>query len=104
MADQEQPGFLRIPIEWYFPEGLVSRYAANFVVQRGQNEFILSFFEVYPPIVLGEPEEQKAALDHLESVRAECVARIIVAPQQLLALADLLQDQIDKHSLRPEQE
>jgi hypothetical protein len=49
------------------------------LVQATDFEVILSFFELKPPIILGDmpPEEQRKILE--EGVVAECVARIAIA-------------------------
>ncbi len=68
-----------IPVEWYVPDTVISRYATNLVVQRNDHETIISFFELPPPLVIGTPDEVKAHLQTLHSVRAVCVARVIIA-------------------------
>jgi hypothetical protein len=80
-----------LPIEWHCPEGLISRYATNLVVQHAEHEFYISFFEIMPPLVLGAPEERKAKLEEIESVRAECVARVIVPAGQMPVFIKTLQ-------------
>lgn len=67
---------LEVPLKLSVPTG-ISRYAQHLIVQRSQFEVVLSFFEVVPPVLLGTPEEQKELLKN--GVRADCVARIIVA-------------------------
>jgi hypothetical protein len=95
VAEQEEKEILFIPIEWHFPEHIASRYATNLVVQSSQHEFIISFFEVRQPIVLGSPEERKAQLEQIKSVRAECVARIIVAAERMPEFIQALQVRVD---------
>jgi len=62
---------LRLPsalIDWQIPNDIHSRYATNLVVQAGPNEFIISFFEVRAPILLGSPEEVQASLEKIKSI------------------------------------
>jgi len=67
-----------------YPEDLKSNFVVHLVVQHQIDSFILSFFEVWPPVVLGETDEDKqAALDSLESVEAKCVARLVVTPNKM---------------------
>jgi hypothetical protein len=101
MSDQEEltEGY-RLPIEWYYPEDIISRYATNMVVQHTEHEFIISFFEIQPPVVLGEIEAREAQLDKIESVRANCIARVIVAPERLAEFIQVLQDNWDKYLCR----
>ena len=74
---------IEIPIEWNIPDDLVARYATNMVVQRLENEFIISFFEIKPPIILLEPDKIESKLKELKSIRANCVAQIIVSDDKM---------------------
>ena len=65
MSVKEQA--VNLPIEWNYPESIVSRYATNLVVQHTEHEFILSFFEVKPPVILGTAEEQKEKAQQFKS-------------------------------------
>jgi hypothetical protein len=92
--DQEQPNDLEVPIEWYVPESIISQYATNLVVQRSEHEYIISFFDTKPPLIIGVPS--KEALDNLKSVRAECVARIIVAAARMPGFVKALQTNLER--------
>ncbi len=94
----EEARQVSLKLEWRIPEGLAGRYATNMVVQRTEHEFILSFFEAYPPMVIGSPDEIKAQLEQLETVRAECIARIIVAASRMPEFVEVLQKNL-QHSL-----
>jgi hypothetical protein len=84
MADREQTDGKQVPIERFFPEGLTSRFVNNVVVQHQNDSFIISFFEVIPPLILGDTEEERERiLNSINSVKAECVARLIVSPQKM---------------------
>jgi hypothetical protein len=80
----------QIPVKWDFPEDLVSGYATNMVVQVGEHELFVSFFETPPPFVL-TPQDAET----LESVRAECIARIVIAPERMPKFIEVLQKQLD---------
>jgi hypothetical protein len=72
-----------LPIEWHIPDGMTGRHATNIVVQYVEGEYVVSFFELVPPIVLGEPEERLKQIEQLTSVRAQCVARIVVPAHKM---------------------
>ncbi len=99
MAEREVEG-IYVPIEWHVPEDLISRYANNIVVQHTEDEFIISFFEARPPLLLGPSEEIKAKLEQIKSIRAECVARIIVAAEKMPSVIEALQGNLDKYLAR----
>lgn len=89
--DMQQPTGVALPISWNFPEGLQSRYATNVLVQSGQFEIIISFFEAQLPVLMGQPEENKAKLEQLGSIQVECVAKIIVSPENMPTIISALQ-------------
>jgi len=100
MADEIE-GQIKLPIQWNLPDGLTSHYATNIVVQRGEHEFIISFFEVIPPIALGTREERMAQLKDQESVKAECVARVIIAAEKMPGFIEALQENLGSYRARP---
>jgi hypothetical protein len=83
---------VQLPIEWHSGPEIITRYANQATIQRGVNEFHISFFEVRPPILLGASEEemQKKA-EALTSIRAECVARVVIARDFLPTFIQALQ-------------
>jgi len=94
-----------LPLKWVVPEDLVSRYANNFTIQHTEYEFVISFFETFPPLVLGSPDERQAQLEQLESVPAKCVARIVVSPERVQDLVQILAANLETyHSMFHEKE
>ena len=80
-----------IPIEWHIPDGLISPFASNMLVQTIENEFKLSFFEIKPPLRFDDsaPPPEKA--------RADCVASVIVTADRMPKFIATLQLQLDKY-------
>ena len=72
---------VRLPIEWHVPESIQNRYVHNLIVQPGQHELTLFFFETQIPPFLGTPEETKEFLTKLGSIRSECVSKLTVSPE-----------------------
>jgi Protein of unknown function (DUF3467) len=84
-----------IPTVWNFPEDLLSGYATNMLVQTGEQELFVSFFELQQPVLLVPEDAEK-----LESVKAECIARIIVTPERLVGFIEVLQKQLDAYNAK----
>jgi hypothetical protein len=82
-----------LALSWNIPEDLISGYATNILVQTGEHEFFISFFETSPPIIL-KPQD----IEKLEKVNAECFSRIIVAPDRMQSFIDVLQQQLDAYN------
>lgn len=90
-AEQEKPEGVSLRIDWHIPEGVQGRYANNMLVQAGQYEIVISFFETQLPVLLGQPEENKRKLEELGSIRAEFVSKIIVPPDLVPVLINALE-------------
>jgi hypothetical protein len=73
------------------------------VAQPLQHEFLISFFEAQPPILLGTPEENKARYQELGAIHAECVAKIIVAAERLPEFIQVLQTTLALYSAAKEE-
>jgi Protein of unknown function (DUF3467) len=94
--ERQEATEISLPVNWHFSEGLQSRYANNVLVQIGQFEFIISFFEMQQPLLLGTPEENKAKLASIGEIQAECVGKIIVPHELVPAIISVLQTEYDK--------
>jgi hypothetical protein len=76
------------------PRDIASAYATNLLIQHSDTEFVVSFYEAMPPVLLGSPEERQAQLDEIGEVHARCVARIIVAPSRMQGFVNALQENL----------
>jgi hypothetical protein len=86
-----------IPIEWYTPDSIITRYASDILVQHSDHEFVISFWELHKPIVLGNEEEEIIKqLEGIKSVKKECVARVVVAPERMESFIKALQNNFAK--------
>ncbi|OIO91309.1 MAG: hypothetical protein AUK02_00040 [Anaerolineae bacterium CG2_30_58_95] len=82
-----------IKIERVYPDGLKSYFVANVVVQHQPDCFILSFFEVFPPAILGETDDEKIkALNAIDHVEAKCVARLVLTPSTMKEFLDAMSE------------
>lgn len=104
MADETPEEGVYLRVEWRFPEGMATRWTNNFVVQTQGDDFVLSFFEIRPPLVLGSLEEQREQLAALSTVQAEGVARVVMSAQKMQELIQLLQGQFERYEARRAEE
>jgi len=81
-------------IDWHVPEELVPRYATNIVVQASEFDFLISFFAISPPILFDPP----AADSPLPTVRADCVARVIVPRGKMPEFIKVFQESFEQFS------
>jgi len=96
MAKQKTIPGKELPIDWHVPDDVLVRYASNMVVQRLENEYLISFFEVRPPIFLGTPEQIIQQANNLVSIRANCIAQIYVAANKMPEFAKVFQQHLEQ--------
>jgi len=94
MPDQkeETPDSIQVKLNFRIPPRMPTVYAHHMLVQQGEFEVVLSFFEVTPPIII----EQIADTDRLKFLQetglvAECVARVTIAKDRFPGFAQALQ-------------
>ena len=92
----EESAAISVPIEWHIPDGLRNVYADELLVQRRKHDYVISFFESMPPIIVGPPEERRRQAMELKAVRATCVARVVVAKDALPAFVEALQHNMSR--------
>jgi hypothetical protein len=80
-----------------YPDDLKSYFVDHMLVQHQPDRFVLSFFEVWIPPIMGSEEQQEEHLDKLESVDAKCVARLVVTPEKMRDILRALSDNMDKY-------
>jgi hypothetical protein len=85
---------IELPIEWHVPDEIRTIHATSMVVQCDGRDFILSFFEVLPPLLLGEDIKEQA--EKLTSVRATCIARVLVPGNKFAAFAQALAKSVQR--------
>lgn len=96
IESQEIDEPIQLPIEWNIPENMIAKYATNMVVQTEKEEFILSFFQIKPPLFFNAEDRDKKMKDNA-AVKAECIVRLIISPERLPRYIKLLQKAMDRH-------
>ena len=66
---------LEFPLDWVVPDHIVARYATNMVVQHGENEFFISFFEVKELYNLAYEQKAQARIALRQYRRIEARAK-----------------------------
>ena len=97
-VEREQPEEVMLPIEWHVSENLQGHYANNVLVQPGQFEINLFFFESQIPPFTGSPEASREYLLKQGSVRFECVGKMTVDPQLVPEIIKALQIGLDNYN------
>lgn len=84
-----------IPIDWQVPEDLSVFFTNNMTIQHTGHEFILTFYQVTPPLLLGPLAEQR--LEQMEEVPAVAVARVAVSAGRLPDFIKAMQENLERH-------
>ena len=77
-----------LPIRHRVLEGQPLVFANSMVIQHTADEFILSFFQISPPVITGAPADQRRQMEELEGIDAYCVARIVMTPAHMARVVD----------------
>ena len=101
-GEHGKPGEKRRPIvelqlEHVFPDGDNGKFSNHQIVQFDGHDFYLTFFEIPPPVALGEPNERKEKLLKLGSVEAKCVARVVISASRIGEFAEAIVTNIRKN-------
>jgi len=104
VSESPEPNVIAMRLEHHFPDSVVTRFASEVAIQPDRGGCYFSFFEVVPPVLTGTPEENKDRLRKMESIRAECVARVFVASYKLPEILALLQSVISLPAVQSSQE
>lgn len=94
IAQMELNTFVRFEI----PRGMHSKYAQHLIIQPGENEVTLSFFELVFPPLSGTPEMQAEVQRQMQEkgVPAECVARVAIPLRRFPAFARAMQGIVER--------
>jgi hypothetical protein len=89
-----------IVVEYEVKKNTPRGYATNLIVQHTEHEFIISFFDFEPPLVIGSDEERREQVKKLGHLKAKCIARIMVSPGRMEEFINALKTNFDKYEAR----
>jgi hypothetical protein len=91
----------KVKLKRVYPENLRSHFVQNLIIQHEPGVFILSFFETWPPVVIGESdEEKKHLLESIDEVESKCVARLVLTPDKLFAFIKAMEKNLSLYEKR----
>ena len=100
MSDKISSSDKLLKIVWNYPEDLQSHFVSNLIVQHQPGAFVISFFEIWPPAILGDSEEEKKellkAIDHVD---AKCVSRLVVTPEKMKEFVAVMAENLSKYGI-----
>ncbi len=72
-------------------------FSNQFYVQHHATEFIITFCQIQPPLLVGTAEEVQRQAEHVTSVPAQVVARIGLTPHRMTELVRVLQENLQNY-------
>lgn len=88
-------------VEFHNPPFVPSSIATNLVVQRFEDSFKVSFYELKPDIILSEEDKNK--MEKRGTLRADCVGSFIISPNSLETFVGIMNDQLSKYKQSKEE-
>jgi hypothetical protein len=96
MAEQPEPR--AVPLVWVGLDELAILFANQALIQHVvRDEFVLSFGQVTPPVLLGSQEAQEQQLGSVGFVPVKPIARVSFNRQRLQELISVLQENLVNH-------
>jgi hypothetical protein len=93
MPEEEDP--IQIPIVYVGTEDVPVYFANNFVVQHFNNEFVVTFGQLIPPILLGEREERREKARSLSFAPVKVIGRYGFTEDRLRELIKALNENLE---------
>ncbi|MEX0641960.1 MAG: hypothetical protein WD468_04625 [Pirellulales bacterium] len=89
-----------VRVKHEFPAGRIAVFANTATVQTNDaGEFTISFYQITPPLIMGEQEETRAALASIDEVSAVCVASVVVGKTRMATLISAMIEAFKKHDI-----
>jgi hypothetical protein len=87
-----QPEAVEIPIIWVGVEDAQILFANQFLGQVEEQEVVLTFGQITPPVLLGPPERRRQQVERLGYIPVKTVARFGMTRARLEELIGVLQE------------
>lgn len=94
MADPEDKAEPGIRVVWEVPPGFPTLYSTHLVVQHGEEDFTITFWDLRPPVLMGSLEEKQQQVWALKEVRPTALARIVVSPSRMRQFTQVMRDNL----------
>lgn len=97
MSLEKKDKSVSIKINYKIPEDIQTHFSDNFVVQHQKDHFILTFYEMIQPPILGSEEERLEQLSKIQQLDAKCISRIVVTPQKIEEIIKVLTENLENY-------
>jgi hypothetical protein len=95
VAKQQQDESVGVPLAWVGLDDAEIVFANQILVQMGppnnEAEFIVTFGQLHPPVLLGTPAENRARLESTPYVPVKVLAKLAIPAPRLREFADAIE-------------
>jgi hypothetical protein len=95
---------LQVPVVWTDVDETPILFANQFVSQFQPGEFVLTFGQVSPPVLLGSEEERREQALRLRWIPIKAIARVGLTRARMEELIGVLRDNLENHDRATGQE
>ena len=81
----------QVPVILKGSDQVATRMTTHVTVQFVGPYFLVSFFEMEPPLIMGEVDEANAEWRKVKGVEAHCVGRVAISQAQMGEVIEILQ-------------
>lgn len=87
-----------VKIDYVFPDGRKSTFVNHATISHTEEgEFHVCFYEIAHPMIMGDEGAIAKALSELDSVQAECVAKLVISAERLPKMIGALATNYNKY-------
>jgi hypothetical protein len=91
----ESDDVLELSIRFEDASAAPAFYATNLVVQHTPHEFLLHFYDIVPPMLVGTDEEKRKQARALTQIVARPLARVVVAAGRMEEFIKVMQENLN---------
>ena len=92
-----------IPIHWPADPG-EAKFASNMIAQVDEHTVYISFFQISPPLVMGEGEQRQKQIEAIKGVNPTLVTRIAYPKEKIQGVINALQSLVQDPEGSPSDE
>lgn len=100
VRETQEAFFARIKYE--YPDPQLAVFANHMAVQHDDNEFLISFYQLTPPLAIPGPEAMKENIERAGGIVARCVAKIAISKHRMPAIVAAMAQNVAKQQSRTE--
>ena len=96
----EDPDGIALPLVWIDPDETDISFVNQVLVQRQNDEYILTFGQQTPPILMGSPEENMERAKEIAYIPVRVAVRLGFTANRMAEFLELIQSAVERSKAR----